>query len=67
MIDALYDIVVLIKDFIVSIVRGLGVLVQSLSFVAQNFNLASVWMPSYIFLIMSVCLLLIIVLRVIGR
>ena len=67
MIDALYDIVVLIKDFIISIVRGLGVLVQSLSFVAQNFNAAGLWMPSYIFLIMSVCLLLIIVLRVIGR
>ncbi len=67
MIDALYDFVVLIKDFVISLVRGTSVLVQSLSFLVQNINLASVWMPSYVFLIMSVCVLLIVVLRVIGR
>ena len=67
MIDALYDFVVLIKDFVISLVRGTSVLVQTLSFVVQNINLSSVWMPSYVFLILSVCVLLIVVLRVIGR
>lgn len=67
MIDALFDIVTLIKDFIISIVDGLSLLIRSLSFIVQQSNLAAVWMPSYVFTVMTVCLLLIVVLRVIGR
>lgn len=67
-LDALYEFIVLIKDFVISILEGLYVLVQTLGFIVSGAGQGYMsWMPSAISAVMTVALILIIVLRVIGR
>lgn len=67
MIDALYDFVIMLKDTVISVIEGLSVLVQSLGFVINYASTGMSWMPSYISLIISSALILIVVLRIVGR
>lgn len=66
MIEGLTEFITLIKDFIIGIVEGLITLVQSLIFV---FNISTniTWMPVYMYSIMTLCLVIVIVLRIVGR
>lgn len=65
MIDALFDIVKMIGDFLSSIISGLKALVEAL-FVIQGINqTASIWMPSFVFGIFSIGVILMIVLRIV--
>lgn len=67
MLGAFKDIVTMLKDFIMSIINGLSILITSLASVKQLTDLAAAWMPSLVFTVMIVGVALIVVLRVIGR
>lgn len=67
MIDGLKEFVVMIKDFLLSLINGLGTLVNSLAHISGIATQASWWMPSALFSMMILSLTIIIVLRVIGR
>lgn len=67
MIDGLLDFIVMIKDFILSLINGLAILIQSLTFVLGINVSAGVWMPTLMVNIMGCSLILIIVLRIVGR
>ena len=67
MIDGFLDFITMIKDFLLSIINGLKVFVESLLFVV-NLNATSFsWLPSAVVSFMFVSLTLIVVLRVVGR
>lgn len=67
MIDGLKEFVVMIKDFILSLINGLATLVESLAHISGISSQAAWWMPSALFSVMILSLTIIIVLRVIGR
>lgn len=67
MIDALYNFVVMIKDFVMSLISGLGTLLNALFFVIGIVPGSARWMPSFMFSFVTVAVTLIIVLRIIGR
>lgn len=67
MIDALFDFVTMIKDFVMSLIDGLGTLLNALFFVVGIVPGAARWMPGFLFSFVSVAVTLIIVLRIIGR
>lgn len=66
MIEGLTEFITLIKDFLVGLVQGLLTLVQSLIFV---FDISTdiTWMPAFMYSVMSLCLVIVIVLRIVGR
>lgn len=66
-IDALYDFVILLKDQVISIIEGLFVLVQSLGYILTYASQGFVWMPTFISTIIPSAVILIIVLRIVGR
>lgn len=67
MIDGLLDFVTMIKDFLLSIISGLKVFVESLFFIV-NLNATSfTWLPTAVVSFMAVSLTLIVLLRVVGR
>lgn len=67
MIDALYNFVVMIKDFVMSLIDGLSTLLNSLFFVIGIVPGSARWMPGYLFSFVTVAVTLLIVLRIIGR
>lgn len=67
MIDALKEFVVMIKDFLLSLINGLAALVEALAHISGISSQASWWMPSALFSVMILSLTIIIVLRIIGR
>lgn len=67
MIDGLKEFVVMIKDFILSLINGLATLVEALAHISGISSQASWWMPSALFSVMILALTLIIVLRIVGR
>lgn len=67
MLDGFLDFITMIKDFLLSIINGLRVFVESLLFVV-NLNATSLsWLPTAVVSVMAVSLVLIVVLRVVGR
>lgn len=67
MIDGLKEFVVMIKDFILSLINGLATLVEAFAHISGISSQASWWMPSALFSVMILALTLIIVLRIVGR
>lgn len=67
MLDGFLDFITMIKDFLLSLINGLKVLVESLLFIV-NLNATSFsWLPTAVVSVMAVSLFLIAVLRVVGR
>ena len=66
MAEGLRSFLILLKDFILGIVEGLWTLVNSLKFVFE-ISTDITWMPTFMYSVMSLCLVIIIVLRVVGR
>lgn len=66
MLEGLTEFITLIKDFLVGLVQGLLTLVQSLIFVF-NISMDITWMPAFMYSVMSLCLVIVIVLRIVGR
>ena len=66
MLEGFVEIITLIKDFLIGIVEGLTTLVKSLIFV---FDISTniTWMPAFMYSVMSLCLVIVIVLRIVGR
>lgn len=67
MIDALFDFVVMIKDFVMSFIDGMTTLSDSLLAIVSMFFDLGRWMPAYLVGIILVTGPLLIMLRVIGR
>lgn len=67
MIDALFDFVVMIKDFVLSMIDGMATYISSLGFVVGLVGTGTSWMPVYLGQIAVVSVGLIFVLRIIGR
>lgn len=65
MIDSLYNIVKMIGDFISSFISGLKALVEALNAVSQVSSMAGFWMPTVIFSVFAVGVILSMVLRII--
>lgn len=66
MVEGLRSFLILLKDFILGIVEGLWTLVNSLKFVFE-ISTDITWMPAFMYSVMTLCLVIIIVLRVVGR
>lgn len=66
MLEGLQSFLILLKDFILGIVEGLWTLVNSLKFVFE-ISTDITWMPAFMYSVMTLCLVIIIVLRVVGR
>lgn len=66
MLEGLTEFITLIKDYLVGVVEGLITLVQSLVFVFDISHDVT-WMPVYMHAVMSLCLAIVIVLRIVGR
>lgn len=67
MLDGLLEFITMVKDFLLSILNGLKVFVESLLFI-MNLNATSLsWLPTAVVSVMGVSLVLIVVLRVVGR
>lgn len=66
MLEGLTEFITLVKDFLIGIVKGLTTLVQSLAFV---FDISTdiTWMPAFMYSVMTLCLVIVIVLRIVGR
>lgn len=66
MLEGFVEIITLIKDFLIGIVEGLTTLVKSLIFVF-DISMDITWMPAFMYSVMSLCLVIVIVLRIVGR
>ena len=66
MLEGLTEFITLIKDFLIGIVQGMITLVQSLIFVF-DISMDITWMPAFMYSVMSLCLVIVIVLRIVGR
>lgn len=67
MIDALFEFVQFIKDFVLSLIDGLMTFGESLWQIYEVNASAAIWMPGYLVSVMMMAMVLIIVLRLIGR
>lgn len=67
MLDALFEFLVMIKDFVMSIIDGMATLLQSLYFLTSVPVTAVVWMPEFLFSLCMVSMTLLVVLRIVGR
>lgn len=67
MLDGLFEFITLIKDFIMSLINGLFTMIESLAYVVEVSAESIIWMPSFMFSIMSCTLVLIVVFRIVGR
>lgn len=65
--DALFDFVVLIKDFIISLIAGLEILLSAFRYILTVQGTSLAWMPSFVSAVIPVALILIVVLRIVGR
>ena len=66
-IDGLKEFVSSVWDFLYSIISGLKVLVETLSSIPMLTSTMVIWFPSAAFTVLSLAVILIIVLRVVGR
>lgn len=66
MLEGLTEFITLIKDFLIGIVQGMITLVQSLIFVFR-ISMDITWMPMFMYSVMTLCLVIVIVLRIVGR
>ena len=64
-----YDIIKIIGDYISGIIEGMLTLIESLAFIVGIGSSATifVWLPSAVVSVMSLSLIIVVVLRVIGR
>lgn len=63
------DIIKMIGDYIAGILEGMLTLLESFAFILGIGNSATIftWMPSIVVSVMSLSLVLVVVLRVVGR
>ena len=66
-IDGLKEFVSSVWDFLYSIITGLKLLVETLSSIPTLTATMVIWFPSAAFTVLSLAVILIIVLRVVGR
>lgn len=67
MIDGFLDFITMIKDFLLSLIYGLKVFVESLLFIVDLNATSFTWLPAAVVSFMAVSLTLIVLLRVVGR
>lgn len=65
--NALFDFFDIIKESVISFFEGLFTLATALSDVLQSATFVGLWMPSGIAMIVSVGVVLVIILRLVGR
>lgn len=63
------DIIKMIGDYLAGIIEGMLTLLESLAFIVGigNSAVAFVWLPSAAVSVMSISLILVVILRIIGR
>ena len=66
-LDGLKELVQIIGDYLYSFVHGMTALIGSLGAVFKLSADGAWWMPSAVFTVMSLALVLIFVLRILGR
>lgn len=67
--SGLFDIIKMIGDYIAGILEGMLTLIESFAFIVGigNSVTAFTWLPSAVVSVMSLSLILIVILRVVGR
>lgn len=66
-LDGLWDFLKMIGDFLMSTIEGLVSVFRAFLLISNLSGRAASWMPGAIFSIFSVSVLLIVMLRVVGR